>query len=282
MAYRFTKVEGAGNDFVLVDNMEGKYKINLPEFTRAVCPRKTSIGADGLLVLEKSKKADFKMRIFNPDGSEVDMCGNGARCCGYYFADKDEKKEVRFETLSGMMKAEVTGKDMIGLYMGPPTKIKLDMLINIDKNQMSCSYINTGVPHVIVETDKLEDTEVDKLGRAIRYNNEFAPEGTNADFVRVTGKSDITIRTYERGVEAETRACGTGAVASAIIQSLRGKVKSPVKVTTRGGDLMKVHFTQSDKEDLISKINNVVLEGPARLVFSGEIENGEKGDGTYL
>ncbi len=246
--------------------------MDLQEFAKYVCRRKISVGGDGLLFLEDSKKADFKMRIFNPDGSEVDMCGNGARCVGYYFADKEDKREVKFETGAGIMKAEVTGKEMIGLNMGAPTETKLDILININGQQISCSYINTGVPHVIVETEKLEDTEVDKLGRAIRYNNEFTPEGTNVDFVRVTGKSSIKIRTYEKGVEAETMACGTGVAASAIIQSLKVKVKPPVEVTTRGGDIMKVRFSQSNKEDLISKINNMVLEGPAKLVFSGEIQ----------
>jgi diaminopimelate epimerase len=269
--YKFSKVEGAGNDFVLLDNIKGNYKQDLSKFAETVCKRKISIGADGLLVLENSETEDFKMRIFNPDGSEVDMCGNGARCVGYYYAQKEDKKEVRFETLSGIMKAEVTGKDMIGLNMGSPSEAKLDMLVNINGQQMSCSYINTGVPHVIVETKKLDSIDVNKLGRGIRYNKEFAPEGTNADFVEVTGKSAVKIRTYERGVEAETLACGTGVVASAIIQSLRGKVTPPVKVTTRGGDIMKVHFSQSNKDDLISKINNVILEGPAKLVFSGEL-----------
>lgn len=269
MKIDFVKIEGAGNDFILIDRInKGADNINWSKFVPLMCKRKLGIGADGALVLEKHPEIDFTMRIFNPDGSEVEMCGNGARCAAFYFFKKENVNTVKFNTLAGTMKAEAVKDNSVKLSLPPPKDIRLDILVN----EMRVSYINTGVPHVVVETEKLETLDVENSGRAIRYNEEFAPHGANADFVQVTGESSIEIRTYERGVEEETYSCGTGVVASAVIESLKGRVTPPVTVKTRGGENMRVYFKQNEQEDLISKVYDVKLEGKVNQVFEGTID----------
>jgi diaminopimelate epimerase len=266
----FVKTEAGGNDFILVDMTEKSGNISWTKTVPGLCVRKKGIGADGVLVLEDCENCDFTMRIFNPDGSEVEMCGNGARCSAYYFAQKKKVRKVRFNTRAGIMKAE-TGKDSVMLSLPSPSQAELDFLIKLNDRELGVSYINTGVPHVVVETDRLEDINVVDIGKAIRHHPKFAPQGTNADFVQVSGKSSLRVRTYERGVEDETLACGTGVIACAVIESLRGKVKPPVKVLTRGGEQMKVYFRQSEQEDLISRIYDIKLQGTVRQVFKGTV-----------
>jgi diaminopimelate epimerase len=273
MKINFIKTEGGGNDFVLIDRINNSSEdISWNKFVPGICARKHGVGADGVLVLENHPQCDFTMRIFNPDGSEVEMCGNGARCCAFYYFKKENVDTTKFNTLAGIMQAESGTNKRVKLSLPDPIEIRLDMLIKLDTNELSVSSINTGVPHVIVETERLETIDVNDLGRKIRYNEEFSPKGTNVDFVEATGKSSIEVRTYERGVEEETLACGTGVVASAVIESLKGRVAPPVNVKTRGGEIMKVYFKQSDKEDLISRVYDVKLEGKANIVFEGEIE----------
>ncbi|MFH1416497.1 MAG: diaminopimelate epimerase [Elusimicrobiota bacterium] len=269
----FVKIEGAGNDFVLIDRIDtGSETIKWKKVVPSLCRRKFGIGADGVLVLEPHDDSDFKMRIFNPDGGEVSMCGNGARCSAYYYFSREEVSSTKFCTGAGIMRAEASKKGRIRLSMTQPTGIELDILIRTEDGELSVSFIDTGVPHVVVETEKLDSLDVEKLGRAIRHNERFLPEGTNADFLQVTGKSSLEVRTYERGVEGETLACGTGAVASAIIASLKNKVVPPVDIKTRGGDVMKVYFQKSDDEDLISRIYDVKLEGAVNRVFTGSFD----------
>lgn len=273
MKIKFVKTEGGGNDFVLIDRIKRNTdNIDWSKFVPSICRRKHGVGADGVLVLEENPKYDFTMRIFNPDGSEVDMCGNGARCAAFYYFNEKKVNSVKFDTMAGILKAEAGKNKLIKLSLPDPAETKLDILIKVDGHDMSVSYINTGVPHVVVETDRLVDLDVEKLGRGIRHNEEFAPLGTNADFVKVTGKSSIEVRTYERGVEAETLACGTGVVASAVIESLKHRVTPPVNVRTKGGEDMKVYFKQSKKEDLISRVYDIKLEGKVNQVFEGEVE----------
>lgn len=237
-----------------------------------ICKRKKGVGADGVLLLENDPKSDFKMRIFNPDGSEAEMCGNGARCSGYYFGLKTNKKNVEFNTVAGKMKSVISDDNKVKLSVPPPTSTQLDILLRIGSKELSVSHTNTGVPHSIVETDRLENIEIEKIGRNIRYHERFAPAGTNVDFVQVEDDSNLIIRTYERGVEKETFACGTGVIASAVIESLKGKVESPVKVRTKGGEVMTVYFEKNSQDDLISKIYNVKLEGEVHKVFDGVID----------
>jgi len=265
MKIKFTKAVATGNDFVIVDGRAGGLK-GLPELAKSLCDRKRGIGADGLLVIEKSKKADFKMRIFNPDGSEAEMCGNGSRCAALYAStEKISPGEMTIDTLAGILKAAVK-KDVVKVKLTEPKNIKWNLCLMIDKCPYKLNFVNTGVPHVIHFVKDIEKVDVQNLGAHIRHHGEFSPEGTNADFVEVTGKNNIKIRTYERGVEDETLACGTGAVASAVISAEVEKMSSPVLVSTRSGEELKVHFEIKDGE-----FREVYLEGQAKLVFSGEL-----------
>lgn len=265
MKIKFTKAVATGNDFIIVDNRAGGLK-EISSLAKEVCDRKRGIGADGLLVIEVSKKADFKMRIFNPDGSEAEMCGNGSRCIALYAAtEKIVSGDMTIDTLAGILKASVK-KDIVKVRLTEPKNIKWNMCLMIDKCPYKLNFVNTGVPHVIHFVSDIDKVDVKNIGSHIRHHGEFSPEGTNADFVEVAGKNKIKIRTYERGVEDETLACGTGAVASAVISAEVEKMSSPVTVSTRSGEELKVYFSTEGGE-----FKEVYLEGKAKLVFMGEI-----------
>ena len=207
------------------------------------------------------------MRVFNPDGSEAEMCGNGSRCVALYAADKKiAQTEMTIETVAGVLNAAVNG-DMVRVRLTEPKDIKWNFCLMINKCPYRLNFVNTGVPHVIHFVEDLEKVDVKNLGSHMRNHGEFSPEGTNADFVKVLGKNNIKIRTYERGVEDETLACGTGAVASAIISAEAEKMQSPVTVETRSGEKLKVYF-----ELIEGNFRNVYLEGAAKLVYEGEMD----------
>lgn len=252
-------MSGAGNDFIVVQTKLKGYS----RIAQELCQKKTGIGADGLLVLEESKKADFKMRIFNADGSEAEMCGNGLRCAALYFG---KKGKVRIETIAGMYEAQIMAKDMVKVKMEVPKDLKRDLTIKVNSRNVKVGYLDTGVPHAVIFVQGIDDINVDSIGRNIRYHAKFKPRGANVDFVEVVDDENIKMRTYERGVEGETLACGTGAVASAIISgfSSRGSV-CKINVHTKGG-VLKVYFKKSEK-----KIKDVYLEGKTRKVFKGEV-----------
>ncbi len=256
---KFTKMDGAGNDFVLVD---GGTK-DLKGLARFLCQGKTGVGADGLLVLEKSKKADFRMRIFNADGSEAEMCGNGLRCAVLYFG---KKGKVKIETIAGMYEAEITGKDKVKIKMEGPKDLKLDIPIAANDRKIKVNYIDSGVPHVVIFVQGLDGIDVRSIGQAVRYHERFKPRGANVDFVEIIDDKNIKMRTYERGVEGETLACGTGAVASAIISNAQQGTKDNVNVHVKGG-VLKVYFKNKKGE-----IEDVFLEGEAKEVYKGEVE----------
>jgi len=266
----FTKMVATGNDFILVDGRDGKTakKINdYTRFARVVCLRKRSVGADGLLLIENSKKADIAMRIFNPDGSEVAMCGNGSRCVAYYAAKKGiTRKTLSIDTKAGILKAEVEN-DVARIGMTQPIILKKKFELEVCDQNIEVAYINTGVPHVIHFVEDLDAVDVRTLGKAIRFHREFAPEGTNVDFIKVRDRHTILMRTYERGVEDETFACGTGAVASAVIAAEHDYVESPVKIKTWGKEALYVYFKK-----IKNGYKEVFLEGEVKLVYSGVIE----------
>ncbi len=262
---QFTKAVATGNDFIIVDNRKRALEEkSLSLFAKRACNRKRSIGADGILVIELSKRCDFRMRIFNPDGSEAHMCGNGSRCAALYaVVKKIAKTRMTIETIAGVLNASVKG-DIVKVRLTDPKDIKWNFCLMINKCPFKVNFVNTGVPHVIHFTDDLEKVDVKNIGSHIRNHGEFSPEGTNADFVKISGKNTIKIRTYERGVEDETLACGTGAVASAIISAETEKMTSPVIVETESGEKVKVYF------DIIKgNFRNVYLEGKAQLVYEG-------------
>lgn len=263
----FTKAVATGNDFIIVDNRKKTIKSKLSALAKDICDRKRGVGADGLLMLEPSRKADFKMRIFNPDGSEAEMCGNGSRCAALYaYRKKIAGSKMTIDTVAGMLNAAVKGS-IVKVRLTDPKDIKWNMCLMINKCPYKVNFVNTGVPHTIHFVDDLEKVDVRELGANIRYHPDFSPKGTNADFVKVSGKGSIKVRTYERGVEDETLACGTGAVASAIIAAESEKMHSPVTVETRSGEKLKVHFEMIDGE-----FRNVYLEGKAGLVYEGEVD----------
>lgn len=264
---KFTKAVATGNDFVIVDNRSGDVK-NLSKLAKRLCGPKRSVGADGLLVIERSRKCDFKMRIFNSDGSEAEMCGNGSRCAALYASQKRiTKSSMTIETIAGPLKASVRG-DLVKVMLTEPKDIRWNFCLMIHKCPYKLSFVNTGVPHVVHFVDDLNSVDVRNIGSHLRNHGEFGPEGTNADFVKVTGKNSIQVRTYERGVEDETLACGTGSVASALISADAEEMKSPITVETRSGEKLKVYF-----EKVKGNFKNVYLEGEARLVYEGEIKN---------
>ena len=266
----FTKMVAVGNDFIVIDNREGLLERevkDLSKFARFLCMRKRSVGSDGLLLLEKSDTADIKMRIFNPDGTEVSMCGNGSRCIAYFVLLKNiTGKRFTIETQAGKLDASVEGR-AVKIGMTPPKGLKKDFDLKVKGKTLKVSFVDTGVPHVVNITDDVEKLDVKTLGREIRYDKLFKPDGTNANFVQVKDRNTILVRTYERGVEDETLACGTGAAASAIVSSAVGLVDSPVKVKTWGGDALYIYFGKKD-----NKYYDVSLEGEVELSYEGSVD----------
>ncbi len=263
----FTKMVASGNDFVVID--ESHQFTESPshqKLAKKICDRKFGVGADGLLVLEKSKIADVKMRIFNPDGSEAEMCGNGARCVAFYLGTRQEVggRRLKIKTKAGIIESEVNDEN-VRIKLTNPKDIKLDIPIKINKRPLKVNFINTGVPHTLIFVEGLDKIDVVNLGRQIRYHSRFKPAGTNVDFVEVLGNNSIENRTYERGVEDETLACGTGAVASSLIAYRLSLIAiSPTDVLTRSGEILKVYFNKVG-----NNFKDVWLEGRAKIVYKG-------------
>jgi diaminopimelate epimerase len=267
MKIPFMKMSGSGNDFILIDHRESFLKEDrLKDFIRKVCQRRISVGADGLILIERSQKADFKWRFYNSDGSEAEMCGNGGRCAARFANLKGiAGPSLRFETLAGVLSAQVDGK-RVKLEMTRPFGLKLDETIFVDGKRQIFSSINTGVPHAVLFVEDLEGVDIVPVGRAIRFHFNFAPSGTNVNFIRLEKESQLSIRTYERGVEDETLACGTGAVASALVAAFKGLVNSPVSIKTRGGEVLKVHFDIQAKQ-----VKRVFFEGDVHIIYEAEM-----------
>jgi diaminopimelate epimerase len=264
---RFTKMNGAGNDFILIDNRAGEVRLDRSRIAR-LCDRHRGIGADGILLLEKaSNNADFRMRYFNADGGEAEMCGNGARCFAR-FANKiaGAQKRISFETPAGVIAAELVN-DLVTLQMTEPTDLRINMKLPVTNEGKTVHFINSGVPHVVIPVSRVDDVDVRREGSAIRSHNTFSPNGANVNFIEKRGSDKLAVRTYERGVEDETLACGTGVVASALIFAIIEKANGPITVIARGGDELQVGFERSD-----NRFRNVTLTGPAEFVFEGTIE----------
>jgi diaminopimelate epimerase len=262
----FVKMSGAGNDFILIDHRQ---PLIAPEdmsaFAAAVCRRKFSVGADGLILLEPSEQADFCWQFFNADGSTAEMCGNGARCAARFaFMQGIAPEKMRFETLAGIIEAEISGSE-VAVTMTEPVNLRLHQTVKVNNAPLELHSINTGVPHAVVFVDNIDETDVRGLGRVIRQHQSFAPAGTNVNFVQQRG-SAFKVRTYERGVEDETLACGTGAAASAVIAALLGQAAPPVEIITSGGDRLSISFAADN-----GKVDSVSLKGPARMIYAGEL-----------
>jgi diaminopimelate epimerase len=264
---RFIKMNGAGNDFVMLDNRGGELQLAADQIAR-ICDRHRGVGADGILMLEPAANgADFRMRYYNADGGEAEMCGNGARCFARYASRvAGPMEKLSFETPAGVIGAELQG-DLVRLAMSEPKDLRRGITIPLPDRQVAAHFVNSGVPHVVVPVDALENVDVRGLGSAIRRHDLFAPKGANVNFLRERGPRQIAIRTYERGVEDETLACGTGVVASALIFAALRKTDGPIAVLVRGGSELEVDFVREDEQ-----FKNVTLKGPAEFVFEGAIE----------
>ena len=264
---RFTKMNGAGNDFVMIDNRAGDVRLR-PEQIVRICDRHSGVGADGILLLERgSNGADFRMRYYNRDGGEAEMCGNGARCFAR-FANKiaNAPTKISFQTPAGLIRGELHG-ELVTLQMSEPKDLQLNVGLEVEGEDTKVHYINSGVPHVLIPVARVDVVHVYERGRALRRHQKFAPAGANVNFIEKRGPREILVRTYERGVEDETLACGTGVVASALVFAATEKVDGPISVTVRSGSELSVDFKRAG-----DKFTNVTLTGPAEFAFEGTIE----------
>jgi len=262
----FWKMNGAGNDFVMLDNRDLRHQLTREQIA-ALCDRHRGVGADGLLAVEPAQNgADFRMRYYNADGGEAEMCGNGARCFARFanLLSGWSMERVSFETPAGVIGATCE-RDQVRILMSEPHSLRTGLSLDVCGQQMTVHSVNTGVPHAMVVVDDLDSVPVRERGAALRYHPEFQPKGTNANFLQATPEG-IAIRTYERGVEDETLACGTGMVACALVHHELTGTPSPVKVKVKGGDTLEIGF-----EKTAAGYRNVTLTGPADIVFEGEI-----------
>ncbi|MFZ5584412.1 MAG: diaminopimelate epimerase [Thermodesulfobacteriota bacterium] len=270
---KFAKMNGSGNDFVLIDNRAAHIDPALmPALARGVCARGRSVGADGLIILEPSDRVDprlgrvdFRWHFFNADGSSAEMCGNGGRCAARFACDQGlAGPSMVFDTIAGPIRAWVEGAT-VKLEMVPPGGAYAGLRLEGPSGPVEVAGVNTGVPHAVVAVDDIEAAPVRELGRRLRFHQHFAPAGTNVNFVRAAD-GELWVRTYERGVEDETLACGTGAVASALMAGSWGWLKSPVTVRVRSGERLKVHFRLDG-----DKFGEVFLEGAAAYVYEASL-----------
>ncbi len=266
----FWKMHGSGNDFIVIDNRAGTFPAaHRGELVARLCRRGAGVGADGLILIEEDSYSDFLWHFYNSDGSEAEMCGNGARCVARFaFMKRIAGADMTFMTPAGPVHARVE-RDRVRLEMTRPSVVRPLQEIECGGRREKVACINTGVPHaiVMVEEEGFEELDIETRGREIRYHAAFSPAGTNADFVKILDKHRLAVRTYERGVEAETLGCGTGAVAACLVAAESGLVESPVAVETRSGELLEVSFCRNGRG-----WREVFLEGGAVIVYKGVLE----------
>lgn len=278
----FTKMNGAGNDFIIIDKMKNKgFSLSQNQIAN-LCHRRNGIGADGLILISNSKDSDFMMQYFNSDGLEGSLCGNGARCAIQYAADSKilRSEKAVFMVKNEIYQGEIIKDGLVRFFLKPPKKIKLNFRIKAASQLIRSHFVDTGSPHVVIEIEDvlalpkdlnskyrhIQNFPVLEIGKEIRHHKDFYPDGTNVNFIQIKN-DEISIRTYERGVENETLSCGTGSVAAAVIASAYRQLKPPIKIKTWGGDEMIVNF-----QNVGNRFENVSLKGPARTVFSGEFD----------
>ena len=270
----FTKMQGAGNDFIIINNMELKIPVEkIPSIARKVCERKVSLGADGFMVVDYPEgDVDFKMRFYNSDGSIGEMCGNGARCISRYaYINNIAGRIMKFETGAGIVHAEVLEGRLVKVQLNKPELIKLNNDLEIDSEKFECSYIelgNPGLPHAVVKYEDLKNAsyrDIFDKGRKIRYYKEF-PKGANVNFFEILDDETALVKTYERGVEDLTLACGTGSASAAVALILKGYLKADkVKIVVPGGEL----FIETEHDG--KKVSRLYLIGDTNIVAKGTI-----------
>jgi len=268
MVLDFTKMNGAGNDFVLIDNRSQKLKLSREQIVR-LCDRHRGVGADGVILLipSTSGKADWAWDFYNSDGSSGEMCGNGARCFARFVQRlTGTTKPFMFETIAGVITAAFQG-DRVTVSLTKPKELRLNESVSMSAGKQTVHSLNTGVPHAVLFVPDADKAMVQQFGTELRHHAHFAPKGTNVNFAQVLGPGHIRVRTFERGVEGETLACGTGVTASALVSCRVHRFNSPVKVEVQGGEQLEVSFQESNGD-----FSNVTLTGPAEFAFEGKIE----------
>lgn len=261
----FSKYQGSGNDFIIIDDRSGSFPLQNQELIRFLCTRNWGIGADGLILLQSSSVADFRMRIFNSDGMEADLCGNGLRCLALYLRHlgfKDDRFQI--ETQKAVLCSTIDGAT-IRIELPPPKVLHWGIIIGEEVSH-EVFVVHTGVPHAVVFVEELEDYPVEVIGRWIRSHPRFAPDGVNVNFVKAASDGSLRIRTYERGVEGETLSCGTGAAAAALVSFQKKDLPSPLRVMTKSGECLEFSIDES----LNGK--RIEMQGKAAFVFEGRID----------
>lgn len=270
----FVKMTGAGNDFVLIDDREGHLQLDWTMYAPRLCDRRYGIGADGVLIIQQDNKLPFTLSYYNADGSYGGMCGNGGRCAASYIMENENSDEIRFHSLGHEYYAVKTSVGRVRLRMKNPVALQTGISILVSNHVVPVHSVDTGAPHAVIFLDELSpelrdvvhERGITGIGREIRHDVHFAPGGTNVDFVEILEGSSISLRTYERGVENETLACGTGSVAAALISALLRALISPVSVKTKSGESLLVSFQRDG-----GTLQSIDLEGPAKTVFRGYI-----------
>ena len=265
----FTKMHGAGNDFVLIDDRAGTFPVHDHLLLAMLATPRTGIACEGVILLQKSSVADFRMVFFNPDGTEADLCGNGARCVAAFAREigVTTAPAMTFETRAGLVDAEVSANGAVKVWMPEPKNRRYGLQVKVGDTFVAGDYVEAGVPHFIVPCESVAAVDVEGLGRALRLSEAFAPNGTNVDFVQFIPAHKALIRTYERGVEAESGACGTGAVATAVVAVETKKMSLPVHVRTSQGYTLTV-----DGDWRHAKSTGFTLTGPVKKVFEGVVD----------
>ena len=274
MSLDFVKMSGSGNDFIIVDNRKGLIesddKETLGSLAIRLCARRTGVGADGLVLLEDDPEVDFRWRFHNSDGSVAEMCGNASRCVARLAHEWGMAgAELSFRTVAGIIRAWVDGR-RVKVEFTTPFDLKPRIVTALDDRLVEAGFINTGVPHVVIFVDDIEAVDLEGQAPRIRYHKDFSPAGTNVNYVQVQGKDSLLVRTYERGVEAETLACGTGIAASALIAGLRGFCRPPIRVTARSGEELTVDFTPNPQE-ADPWPGQVYFEGVTTKIYQGRL-----------
>ena len=267
----FTKMNGAGNDFVVINDYDSVLKADLPPLAAALCAKGFGVGADGLLVLKKHPTLDFEMIYLNSDGSEGGMCGNGGRCISRFAVLNGIcKSPMRFTAHGGNYSAEVFNDRKVRLHFPDPEEVTPSLQVSIGSQHFEATYVHPNTDHTVLLSgggfERVDTADLLGIARKIRYNFELFPKGTNVNLIEQDGNNRIRMRTYERGVENETLACGTGAVACAITAVIRYGMSSPVEIRTSGGEIMKVYFEKTENH-----FSKLVLEGSATVVFRAKV-----------
>ncbi|MEM9444772.1 MAG: diaminopimelate epimerase [Verrucomicrobiota bacterium] len=272
MNLAFVKMTGAGNDFVCLNNLKDNLSLSKRQIAK-ICDRHFGVGADGMLIAEKSSISDisYRMRYHNADGGQAEMCGNGARCFANYLRNfcglSKKRNEVSFMTKAGVIKATFLPNEEVKVQLTAPKNLKLDLPLKLSGGKCKAHSLDTGVPHALIFVQDLEALDISRMGREVRNHEVFRPAGTNVNFVQQTGKNAIRVRTYERGVEDETLACGTGVTAAALVSHLKLGMGKSIKVKVQGGPTLKVAFNVESE-----KFTDVSLTGPATVCYKGTIE----------